>query len=89
MKRVIFEGTDQQIENLIQLLSNKVNDLPELKSDYQTANLWTIHDVTDRYNCTDDEAMTVLEDALTNDATIEQIHFTIQMKCDEMGFKTL
>ena len=29
-------------------------------------NLWTIEDVQSRFNCTDDEAQEVLEQALTN-----------------------
>ena len=41
-------------------------------------NLWTIEDVQSRFNCTDDEAQEVLEQALTNDATMEQIWLAIQ-----------
>jgi hypothetical protein len=41
-------------------------------------NLWTIEDVQSRFNCTDDEAQEVLEQALTNDATMEQIWLAIE-----------
>tara|TARA_B110000467_G_C18305892_1_gene474655 strand:+ start:1144 stop:1404 length:261 start_codon:yes stop_codon:yes gene_type:complete len=41
-------------------------------------NLWTIEDVQSRFNCTDDEAQEVLEQALTNEVTMEQIWFAIQ-----------
>ena len=53
--------------------------MAELKSRGKLVdNLWTIEDVQSRFNCTDDEAQEVLEQALTNDATMEQIWLAIQ-----------
>ena len=47
---------------------------------YFVDNLWHIDDVKLRYNCEDDEqAQDVLNSALTNDATMEQIWFAIDM----------
>lgn len=45
---------------------------------YQVYNLWHVNDVMDRYECDEEEAMDVLEEALTNEATMEQIHFAIR-----------
>jgi hypothetical protein len=43
-------------------------------------NLWHVDDVKLRYNCDDDEqAQEILNGALTNDATMEQIWFAIDM----------
>ena len=42
-------------------------------------NLWTTQDVFGRYDCTKAEAQEVLYDALTNDSTMEQIWFAIDL----------
>ena len=45
---------------------------------YFVDNLWHIDDVKLRYNCEDDnQAQNILNSALTNDATMEQIWFAI------------
>jgi hypothetical protein len=40
---------------------------------YFVDSLWSIEDVQQNYNCTDEEAMEILESALTNEYTQEQI----------------
>tara|TARA_R110002153_G_scaffold83687_6_gene210169 strand:+ start:2578 stop:2823 length:246 start_codon:yes stop_codon:yes gene_type:complete len=40
-------------------------------------NLWTTEDVKSKFNCTEDEAQEVLEQALTNESTMEQIWYAI------------
>ena len=40
-------------------------------------NLWTTEDVFAFFDCTEDEAQEVLYDALTNEATMEQVWFAI------------
>lgn len=40
-------------------------------------NLWHVDDVKHKFNCTDEQAQSVLDNALTNEATMEQIHFSI------------
>lgn len=44
---------------------------------YFVDNLWTVHDVKDKYECTEKQAQKVLYNALTNEATMEQIQFSI------------
>ena len=47
---------------------------------YFVDNLWHVDDVKLRYNCEDNEqAQDILDQALTNDATMEQIWFAIDM----------
>ena len=51
-------------------------------------NLWHVDDVKLRYNCDDDEqAQDILNGALTNDATMEQIWFAIDMVADDDGLE--
>jgi hypothetical protein len=44
---------------------------------YYTDNLWSTADVQSRFNCTEDQAYDVLDGALNNDATMEQVWFAI------------
>ncbi len=44
---------------------------------YYVGNLWHVSDVKDRCNCDDDVAQKILDKALTNEATMEQIWFAI------------
>jgi hypothetical protein len=51
-------------------------------------NLWHVDDVKLRYNCDDDEqAQDILNGALTNDATMEQIWFAIDMVATDDGLE--
>jgi hypothetical protein len=51
---------------------------------YQVSNLWHIDDVKQNYDCTDEEAMQVLIEALDNEATIEQIFYAIDFQAEEL-----
>lgn len=52
---------------------------------YYVDNLWSIEDVLNNYNCTDNEAQEVLDGALQNDATMEQIWYAIDFHAEEIG----
>ncbi len=82
--RIVFEGTANQIENLKDLLKGgyETDDFPTLREDYQTENLWSIVDVTGNYDCNDEDAMIVLEEAMQNNATIDQIWESIEVAAD-------
>ena len=45
---------------------------------FYVGNLWSIQDVQDRYKCDDETAQDILDKSLTNEATMEQIHFSIR-----------
>lgn len=44
---------------------------------YFIDNLWCVDDVKGKYDCTDEQAQDILLSSLTNDATMEQIQFSI------------
>jgi hypothetical protein len=50
-------------------------------------NLWCVDDVKLRYNCDDEQAQGILNDALTNDATMEQIWLAIDMAAENEGLE--
>lgn len=53
---------------------------------YFVDNLWHVDDVKLRYNCdNNDQAQDILNSALTNDATFEQICFAIDMVAQDEG----
>lgn len=52
---------------------------------YYVDNLWSVADVANNYNCTDDEAQEVLDGALQNNATMEQIWYAIDYHAEEIG----
>jgi hypothetical protein len=45
---------------------------------YFVDNLWRVEDVQSKYNCTEEQAQVILEQSLTNEATMEQIWFSIK-----------
>jgi len=85
--KLIFEGTEEQIKHLKAIVEFGNNDLPKIREDYQTENLWCIEDVKSKFKCDDDDALEVLESALTNDATMEQIWYAIEFYAEEMGLE--
>ena len=54
---------------------------------YYTGNLWCVEDVQSRYECTEEEAQDVLDGALNNEATMEQIWFAINFHAENDGLK--
>ena len=91
------ESATAQIE--IDYLRDEVKRLrKELKDDkaarellrnkgYFVENLWSITDVTENYNCTKEQAYKVLEIALKNEATMEQIWCAIDDATDSLQIK--
>jgi hypothetical protein len=80
--KLVFEGTEEQIKNLKLLVEQGDNDLPKVREDYQTENLWSVNDVQAGYECTDEEALEILESALTDDGVMERIWFAIDYHAD-------
>lgn len=57
---------------------------------YYVDNLWHVDDVKDRYECNDDEtAQKILNLALTNDYTMETIHYSINDLAELKGLKPI
>lgn len=59
------------------------------RNGYYVNNLWTTGDVTQNYNCSDEVAYEVLDSAMQNDATMEQIFLAIDYKCDDLEIKKI
>jgi len=56
---------------------------------YFVDNLWNIEDVQSRYECDKDKAQYVLERALTNEATLEQIFIAIDIIAEIENLKPI
>lgn len=50
---------------------------------YYVDNLWTVSDVKCKFDVDDDKAQDILDGALTNEATIDQIWFAIEITGEE------
>lgn len=72
------EAEELTIEKAKQFLKDK---------GYYMDTLWHIDDVKTKYKCDDYEAEDVLDSALNNDATMEQIWFAIEFHADDQGLK--
>ena len=56
---------------------------------YFTDNLWTVADVQGVFNCTDKQALEVLDKALTNEATVEQVQLSIRTFGEMFGYEEI
>ena len=74
---------DNNLPIAIEVGKLETNDAKKIlvNNGYYTDNLWTIRDVTDKFDCNEQQAYEVLDSALRNEATVEQIHFAINEKC--------
>lgn len=57
------------------------------KYGYFTRNLWTTDDVTERFNCTTEQALDVLESVLHNEYIVNEMNIAIDDVCEERGFE--
>jgi hypothetical protein len=90
----IFDGSEYftaYAKYLIEYLDEKFIGKEELcktdlrKRGYYVDNLWHIDDVKSKYECDTAVAYAVLEKALTNEATMEQIWFAIDVAAENYG----
>lgn len=89
MKRIVFEGTEEQFVNLQNAMWHSDNDMPEMKTKYQVRNLWSSKDVQSKYECTDEEAMDIIEDVMGNDGIKMFIWDTIDDHAESAGLKRI
>lgn len=66
----------------------KARELLESKG-YFVGNLWHVKDVQSRFNCTDEEAQLVLENALHNEGAMEQIWMSIDFAAEEYNLEKI
>jgi hypothetical protein len=93
------ERATAQIE--IDYLRDEVKRLKEKLNDGATArallrskgyfveNLWCVDDVMENYECSRGKAYEVLEKAMTNEATMQQIFLAIDDACDYLEIKPI
>jgi hypothetical protein len=57
------------------------------KNGYYVGNLWCVDDVKAKFKCTDEEAQDVLDGALQNEATMQQIWYAIDVHGENDGLE--
>jgi hypothetical protein len=78
----------------VKRLKEKLNDVATARAllrskGYFTENLWCVDDVTQNYKCSNDVAYDVLDKAMSNDATMEQIFLAIDDVCDDLEIRKI
>jgi hypothetical protein len=74
--------------SLKELTDEQLKDELERRG-FFTGNLWSVEDVKSRFLVSDGEAQDVLYNALTNEATMEQIWLAIDMFGDMEGYERI
>ena len=77
-----------EVDRLKEKLTNVATARALLRSKgYFVDNLWCVDDVTQTYDCSRDVAYEVLERAMTNEATMQQIFMSIDDVCDVLEIR--
>ena len=81
---------DLVLKNLQEIELNKIEEAKNTlkKAGYYTDKLWSVSDVKTKFQCTDFDAQKILDKSLNNEATMEQIWFSIQEFGELMNLKT-
>jgi hypothetical protein len=82
-----FDVVSKEFDAVIKRLD--IENAKELlkREGYYVDNLWQTDDVMLNYDCTEEEAQDVLNSALTNDATYQQIWEAISYKAESINLK--
>jgi hypothetical protein len=84
-KGATYEPSREEIaDHIFQLIHMSKLNLHD--AGYFTDNLWHIDDVIDNFECTEEQAMKVLEEVMTNGEVIHSIFEEIFNKCTERGY---
>lgn len=75
-------------------LRDKIKDISKArlllrKSGYFVEHLWSNDDVKQNYECSEEQAQRVLEMALTNEATMQQIWLAIDDACETLDIRKI
>lgn len=78
----------------VKRLKEKLNDGATARAllrskGYFVENLWYVDDVMQNYDCSKDKAYEVLQKAITNEATMQQIWLAIDDACDYLEIKKI
>lgn len=85
----VKDFTDVTLQSFTAQTLNAIDDAKKLLKEhgYFVENLWQTEDVTINWDCTEEEAQEVLEGALTNEATYQQIWEAISYEAESMNLK--
>ena len=82
--RILFEGNAEQVKNLLCLIDREHDvELPGMCDKYALEHLWHTSDVRTFYDCSDKEAILILNDALSRDSVADEVYKAIENIADE------
>lgn len=78
----------EEVAKLKERLNDEASARAFLRSKgFFVGNLWSVHDVMQNYDCSRGKAYEILDRAMHNSATMEQIFLAIDDVCDELQIK--
>ena len=87
----VKDFTDVTLQSFTADTLNAIDDAKKLLRGhgYFVDNLWQTCDITDIWECTEEQAQELLYKALTSESTIEQIHIAVCFMAEDMNLKEL
>ena len=83
--RILFEGTESQVKNLLLVMESTKIDMPKRLENYALDCLWHASDVRTFYDCSEEEAIDIIHDALNRDSVTDEVYKAIEDMADEKG----
>jgi len=83
--RILLEGTESQVRNLLLLMESTKLDTPKKIDNYALDCLWHTSDVRTFYDCSEEEAIDIIHDALSRDCVTDEVYKAMENIADEMG----
>lgn len=83
--RILFEGTESQVRDLRLVMASTKIDMPKILENYALDCLWHASDVRTFYDCSEEEAIDIIHDALSRDSVTDEVYKAIEDMADEKG----
>lgn len=83
--RILFEGTESQVRDLRLVMASTKIDMPKILENYALDCLWHASNVRMFYDCSEEEAIDIIHDALSRDSVADEVYKAIEDMADEKG----
>lgn len=97
IERIVIKDSEDKVVSVVEEIIDGMGNVQKEKQARETLqglgfaveNMWCIDDVNTQYNCDKETALKILNNALQNEATMEQIRLAIKSEAEELGLEEL